>query len=217
MNSLRTIDMPGLRSCLRPPIDEIAEATEYLDAAATAHLAKNSTLASDLIRRADVPAIRDWAYTIMGKNSEYNRYWLLDGSPAVVSVDLRKQPRMPSEAQKAELHLRDGHHCRFCGIPVIRKKVRVFLIQHYPDAAKWVPTNGSNHTALRVMDAQYDHILPHSRGGATDLHNLVVTCAPCNYGRWKYTIEEVRLTDPREREPVRSNWDGLERLLKHSE
>jgi hypothetical protein len=216
MNSPQTMDTSGLRSCLRPPIDEIAEAAKHLDAAAAAHLAKNSTLASDLITRANVQAIRDWAYTIMGKNSVHNRHWLVDDAPAVVSLELRKTPRMPLETQRTELHLRDGYDCRFCGIPVIRKKVRNFLIQHYPDAAKWGPTNDSKHAALQVMETQYDHILPHSRGGATDLHNLVVTCAPCNYGRWRYTLEEVRLTDPRERKPVCSNWDGLERLLKPS-
>jgi hypothetical protein len=30
-----------------------------------------------------------------------------------------------------------------------------------------------------------------------------------------YTLEEVGLADPRLREPIRSTWDGLERLLQH--
>lgn len=59
---------------------------------------------------------------------------------------------------------------------------------------------------------QYDHLLPHARSGTNDLENVVITCAPCNYGRGGYTLEEVGLADPRLREPVRSTWDGLERF-----
>jgi 5-methylcytosine-specific restriction endonuclease McrA len=63
------------------------------------------------------------------------------------------------------------------------------------------------------MQAHYDHILPHSRGGNCDMANLVIACGPCNYGRGNHTLDEMRLTDPFVREPTRSDWDGLERLL----
>ena len=62
------------------------------------------------------------------------------------------------------------------------------------------------------MWLQYDHLLPHARGGGSDLDNLLITCAPCNYARWNYTLAEVGLLDPRTRERVRSTWDGLERF-----
>ena len=47
-----------LRSCLRDPIPEIGEAASYLNEAVTAHLEGDSQRASELIRRADIPAIR---------------------------------------------------------------------------------------------------------------------------------------------------------------
>ena len=62
------------------------------------------------------------------------------------------------------------------------------------------------------MDLHYDHLLPHARGGTNDFENMLVTCAPCNCGRDNLTLEEVGLSDPRLREPVRSAWDGLERF-----
>jgi HNH endonuclease len=65
---------------------------------------------------------------------------------------------------------------------------------------------------IQAIWLQYDHLLPHARGGSSDLSNIVVTCAPCNNGRCNLTIEEVGLSDPRLREPIRSTWDGLERV-----
>jgi len=55
-------------------------------------------------------------------------------------------------------------------------------------------------------------LLPHARGGGNSLENLLITCAPYNYGRGHHLIEEVGLADPRNRPPVRSDWDGLERF-----
>ena len=54
------------------------------------------------------------------------------------------------------------------------------------------------------------------QGGTNELLNVVVTCAPCNYGRMQYTIEEAALQNPLTREPRRGPWDGLERLLHAS-
>jgi hypothetical protein len=66
---------------------------------------------------------------------------------------------------------------------------------------------------FQAMWAQYDHLLAHSRGGMKTEENMVVTCAPCNFVREEFSLEEVGLTDPRERALIRSAWDGLERLL----
>jgi hypothetical protein len=76
---------------------------------------------------------------------------------------------------------------------------------------RWGRTNGEQHAAFQCMWLQYDHIVPHKRGGATDLENLVVTCAPCNFGRMNRTLEEVGLEDPRAFPVVPTTWDGLER------
>ena len=119
---------------------------------------------------------------------------------------------MPTAAQKAVLHQRDGYHCRFCGIPVIRAEVRKRLMAAYPGALPWGPRAVTCHAGLQAMWAQYDHVVPFKRGGSSELDNLVVTCAPCNFGRWACTVDEVGLLDPGVRESVRSSWDGLERV-----
>ena len=206
---------PMGRLCLRPAIPEITLAAGYLDEAVTAHLNGDTNRAGDLIRLANIAAIRDWVESLWGKASPYLQFRAISDAPPILSGADRGELRMPNSTEKRLLHERDGYHCRFCGIPVIRAEIRNRLRKLYPDALPW-PTNSNKaqHPAFQAMWAQYDHVLPHARGGNNNLDNLIITCAPCNFARMNYTLEEVGLADPRLREPVRSSWDGLERLLQ---
>jgi hypothetical protein len=200
------------RNCFREPIPEIAVAAQLLDAAVTAHLQNDRGQAERLIRQANMPEIREWGYSIWGAKSPYVQYQGKLGLEPTVPRSQRQALRMPTEAEKSELLRRDGYHCRFCGIPVIRSKIRQRFAKFYPTLAIWGKKNDQQHAAFQTMWVQYDHILPHARGGNNDLSNLVIACAPCNYGRMNYTLEEVNLADPRSRSPVASHWDGLERF-----
>lgn len=202
----------GARLFFRAPIPEIADAARYLDAAVSAHQAGRSGLAEELIRLADNPTIREWTESILGKKSPYVQYRATSDTPQEISKEHRVKERMPTTSEKNRLLQRDGYHCRFCGIPVIRREVRELIRKIYPDALQWGSQNINQHAAFQAMWVQYDHILPHARGGNNDLDNMVITCAACNYGRMQYTLDEVGLVDPRTREPIRTTWDGLERL-----
>ena len=84
----------------------------------------------------------------------------------------------------------------------------------YPEAVKWGRTNSEQHAALQALWLQYDHVLPHSRGGDNSIDNVVITCAPCNYVRMDNLVSEMGLRNPFSRPPMQSDWDGLERLLE---
>lgn len=202
------------RLYFREPIPEIADAARYLDAAVSAHLQGHSKLAKELIRIADNPAIWEWTDSIWGKKSPYVQYRYISEAPKDMSKEHRVKERMPTTSEKTQLLLRDGYHCRFCGMPVIRREIREFIKKIYPEVLQWGKQNIDQHAAFQAMWVQYDHILPHSRGGNNDLDNMIITCSACNYGRMQYTLEEVGLVDPRTREPIRSTWDGLERISR---
>jgi len=207
-------DLSVGRICFRTPIPAITVAANYLDEAVSAHTAKRPERAEELIKLANMPVIEEWGESLWGKASPYIQYRRVADAPPTFALAQRERLRMPTSAERHALHLRDGYHCRFCAIPLIRREVRDQFRKLYPLAVSWGRTAKTQHAAFLTMWAQYDHILPHSRGGNNDLENLIVTCAPCNFGRMSYTLDEVGLADPRKREPVHSNWDGLERLLR---
>ena len=200
----------SLRTCLREPIPEIGEAARLLESAVQAHLCGNPKLAHELIRRADLPPIQDWTESLWGSNSPYVQYRPIETAPPSIPKEQRVKLRMPTTAEKNALHQRDGFHCRFCGIPLIRKEIREHIKKAYPEALSWGSKNPEQHAAFQAMWLQYDHLLPHARGGDNNLDNMVITCAPCNFGRMNWTLDEVGLIDPTTRQPVRSAWTGLE-------
>ena len=206
------------RPYFRDPIPEIFEAAELLSQAVDAHLVTGGRCdkAGKLIKQADMQIVWNWTDSIWGKEcKKIHRKRTVKGAPKTVA---RKEPysdRLASKEQQVMLIARDGHQCRFCGIPVIRKEIRVAMRKHYMDELPWGKPNTKQHAAFQCMWMQFDHVLPYKRGGLTDINNLVVTCASCNYGRGEYTLEEVGLIDPRTRPVKGTNWDGLERFLEH--
>jgi hypothetical protein len=201
-----------LRSCLRPPVPEVATAAIYLQAAVSAHVLGSQETARHFIVLADIPAIREWMGVLLKKPRSYVSR-LVPGVPPVVAPRGRERMHRPFVAMIQLLHSRDGYQCRFCGIPVIREAVLAKLRQLYPSEACWGPKGIDRHAALQAMRVQYDFIVPHSRGGKAVPDNLVVTCTPCAFARRHYTLDQVGLEDPRKRKSVRTSWDGLERIL----
>jgi len=209
---MRKTDLSELRTCLRNPIPEILDAARYLDAAVSAHLANKHALADELIRMADMPEITDWTESLWGKGGPWSRPLAVEQLLPFVSKDDRVRQRMPPKTDLAALLERDGFTCRFCGIPLVRAETRKLIHKSYPDAARWGSRNADQHAGLQAMWLQYDHVVPHSRGGTNERSNMVVTCAPCNNGRAELTLEQVGVTDPRVQDPAASWWDGLERF-----
>jgi hypothetical protein len=202
-----------IRQCLRQPIPQIFEAATLLKAAVDAHLAADYTTAAACFRAANLPSVRDWTESIWGKHSpEILCVRAVPGAPPILPKESRIKVRMPTTEEQNRLIKHFGYRCAFCGIPLIHRRIRSRAAKLYPEAVPWGRTNQSQHAAFQAMWLQFDHVLPHARGGNNSHENLVVTCAPCNFGRMQYTLPELGLTDPRERTIEMTDWDGLEGL-----
>jgi HNH endonuclease len=204
----------GLPLCLRKPIPEIAWAAQTLLRAMQAHVAGDSTAAAALIASTNLRAIRDWTESLWGKKSPYLAPRAFTSALGILAAEERIPVRMPNSAQKRALIAAQGMHCGFCGIPLIREETRRLIRSWYPEALPWGRTNADQHAAFQAMWLQYDHLVPHARGGGNALDNIVITCAPCNFARMQYVIQELGLDSPLARPAVRSDWDGLESLLQ---
>jgi 5-methylcytosine-specific restriction endonuclease McrA len=196
------------RTCIsEPPRLEIEKAREFLVDFAAAHRAGDWEQAKKFLRLADLPAIRAWDWPLSEKGLGFRT------KAKPVPKEQLHLLRAPGAALKRRLIARDGYHCRFCGIPLITAEIRKCIAKCYPEIVNWEGRDTIEcHAALHAMWAQFDHILAHSQGGRTDEENLVLTCTVCNFGRGNLLLEEVGVSDPRERDPVRSGWDGLERV-----
>lgn len=207
------------RHCLREPLPEIYYAAHLLNQAVSAHLQNKTKAAASLIAEANIPEIRAWTESLWGskkKNPEqkkYHRFRSVEGMPPQLSISDRPKIRMPSSDERRQLLEQYGRHCVFCGIPLISKQVRMAVRKLYPEALPWGKTNPEQHAAFQCMWLQFDHVVPHSRGGDSSIKNVVVTCAPCNYGRGERMLEELGLLDPRKTPRHKTSWDGLQRLL----
>lgn len=209
----------GLRDCFADPIPEIFEAAHLLNYAVSAHLRGDEARAAMLLKAADMPIIGQWLDPIWtAPHRQVVGEPFADLPPVLPKAD-RHKPRDATDSMKRALIARDGHHCRLCGIPLVRAAIRKLLTEHYPDAARWTGQKETlQHRGLQVLWLQYDHVVVHSRGGETSMENLVVTCPACNYGRDRFMMCEVGLRDPRTavRRPTwegGQSWDGLERIL----
>jgi len=189
-----------------------------LSDAVDAHLAGQQDDASQLIRAADIPAVRAFTESAWGSGGKKRHGFIaVPNAPPFLSNKDRPKPRMPTLQTQQIVLQRDGYHCRFCGLPVIQKSVRELLRKSYPDVLGWGSTNSSQHAAFQCLWLQFDHVLPNCRGGTSDAENVVVTCAPCNFGRMETTLAEAWLIDPLSRSTPNKwggfyTWDGLERL-----
>lgn len=123
-------------------------------------------------------------------------------------------PRNPPRALIASVLERDHYHCRYCGLPVIPREIyTAFGSVVGSSAFQFGRPNLARHGAALISWAQFDHVVPYSQGGATDLDNLVTSCWACNFGKGSYELHQIGISDPRSRKPLNVQWDGLLSVL----
>ena len=70
-------------------------------------------------------------------------------------------------------------------------------------------TDFDSHRMQCVLRLTWDHVKARAPGGTNTVDNIVVSCGACNYNKGSTSLEELRLRNPLEREPINDDWDGL--------
>lgn len=199
-----------MRYCLREPVPEILLAADVLREAVDRHKAGDEMGAAKAFAKANCSIVREWTESIWGKGwQETIQLRTVPSAPPALPKEARVPVRMPTMAERLELVARDGYHCRYCGIPVVPERVRKAAIRLYPDVVPWPRHNLGQHAGFQAMWLQFDHVLAHARGGDNSFDNIVISCAPCNFGKANYTLDELGLVDPRTRPVAKWGWNGL--------
>ncbi len=177
--------------------------------AVEAFIAGNKNLCLEIIGQIRTAEITEW-YIEHGQMSGRHRKLQLNILPPEnIDIDLRDPVRSPAKFQK-HVFERDSYHCRYCGGKLISQEfLKTFIKRLNSPLFSRGETNLNTHGIIHLTWPVADHVIPWNKGGRTSLDNLVSSCAPCNYGKDGYTIEQLGLIDPLTRPAKISDWDGL--------
>ncbi len=181
--------------------------------AVDAHLSARFEDADAYFRAADCPNVWGWVNPAWSRAELNVRVRKPEGDTRPVALALRDPLRHPDPIVRTVVLARDGHRCRYCGIPVVSADIRKLAHRLYPEAVRWNARDAAmQHAGFQCLWLQYDHVVPHSHGGRSTADNIVVCCALCNFGKDRFTLLQLGVEDPRPRPPLPVDWDGLERF-----
>lgn len=201
-----------MKTSIKSPEDSLRRARDNLTRATDAHLAGDADSARRLFIKADCDEVWDWLHPAWYIPVRNVKSMVVPGDTMKVPKADRDPDRNIAAAIKRAVLARDGHHCRYCGIEVVAAEIRNIIFRLYPEVRSTRDRPHRNHAAFDALWLQYDHVVPHCHGGRSSAENIVISCGLCNFGKDQYTLAQLDLLDPRDRSPIRSGWDGLERL-----
>lgn len=196
-----------------PPPDWFANQALLFGDAVAALIEDRRSDSLDLLDRIRSDELREW-FVEHGQMSGKHRAAILQRSKLEMTATEFDSLRSPRRYEP-EVFNRDNYHCRYCGLRLIAgETITAFAKLIDVPRFKSTGTNAQRHGVVHGFRPVADHVVPYKRGGRTDPDNLVTSCWSCNFGKDAYSIEELGIQDPRTREPIVDNWDGLFGLSK---
>ena len=203
--------MPRFTLVAHPP--ESNYVLDRMSLAADLFVDSRSREAIREVRNADLQALRDWFHEAQKTTKVLLSYGIIRSQLPRPSSNLKVEAKDSSRGQCNRVFERDGWHCRFCRIRVIDPRAIARIRTLVPGFPWGKGTTNLTRHACQAVRGTHDHVLPRSWGGLNEDSNLVTACWACQFSRVRYRIEDCGVADPRERDPVHTEWDGLVRIL----
>jgi hypothetical protein len=197
------------KNCLVPypkefdqQIDLVAEAVQ---------IAQSSPgMAREIAQSLDAEPMKRWFIDVALWSGAWRAEILGNHKNAARGLGVRK---IVSQKKLDVLFARDKWRCRYCGIRVAgnRKHFKKFANAIGMPVLIAGRTDESRHGLYVMLMASYDHVKPVNQDGTNDADNLVTACWCCQFGKYKYSLNDLGLTGPIDPELVKSDsWVGLD-------
>ena len=191
--SLGTDKASWNKNCLVPyprefdkQIDLVAEAVRI------AH--SDPAKARAIIQSLDTEPMKRW-FIDVGQNSGF---WRAKFSGVKEkSYEPSSHLGKPNADELDALFERDNWRCRYCGIRVGGRGEhfkRFAKLINLPELAEG-ELNETRHGLRLMLQASYDHVQPKNQGGSNDQDNLVTACWSCQYGKGKYSLAVLKISE----------------------
>jgi 5-methylcytosine-specific restriction endonuclease McrA len=207
------------RECVLPYPKEFEKSIDLLQEAAGHAARGNIEQAKQIIGQMQDAEMRSW-FDDLAQNSGKVRLEILHRPhKSNLAKSLIKRP---TKAQEKSIIRAQGFHCRYCGIRLVLngqlKKLQDIVgydVLPNRSQAKKKKKNSDIHGIWLITRATVDHVEPVSHGGlnVNREENLAACCWPCNYAKWKYTLEELEIDNPMLRPALHTDWSGLTDIL----
>ena len=154
----------------------------------------DKTKAAQMIRDIDEAPLKRWFVDV----AQHAGKWRVTHNPRYTeNRNVKKAARKnPPRQLIQDLFRRDCYHCRYCQSPVVGDRTDFIRLARHLSVPELV-TTGSNeqrHGIYLMFRASHDHIKPHYLGGNDELGNLVTACWPCQFGKYRYTLDELKMS-----------------------
>lgn len=196
------------RNCLIPYPTEFEDQIDYVQQAVQS-APRDPIAARELIRQVDSESMKRWYIDVVLQSGVWRKRHL--GASTSQKPGSRK--RRPIEQRRiVAIFRRDNWRCQYCGILIGGNRKHFLKFALGIDMPELVQgrTDETRHGLYLLLMASYDHVNAHSLGGSDEDSNLVTACWGCQFGKDKFSLDEVGLQPPSPAGIERKgDWQGL--------
>jgi 5-methylcytosine-specific restriction endonuclease McrA len=169
--------------------------------------------ARKLVRSIDTDSMKRWFIDVALQSG----YWRAEhvGKANRRNTKTKRARKSIGQKRLEGLFERDHWRCRYCGIRIAGNRRHFKRFAEQLDLPELVRgrTDETRHGLYVLLMASFDHLVPHSQGGSDDDDNLVTACWSCQFGKFRFSLDELGMElPPRKPRPTYKGWQGLRTL-----
>jgi len=117
----------------------------------------------------------------------------------------------PPREKLLKLFSRDNYRCRYCGTPIVGDRKHFVALAEQLSIPELVVTGGNEarHGLYLTFRGSHDHLVPFAEGGTNDMDNLLTACWPCQFGKFRFSLDDLRIQLRKDPYPFIDQWASI--------